>query len=278
MRTSSPAIARQINQGRVRFPRHIAGLPARSSACLGAVAVAAAWLGLGVSPAAEPGGDAAGVTLAPTAVEFADLAHYATANRALPPPAAGESRVVFLGDSITQSWGELQRDYFARIDRINRGISGQATPQMLLRFRADVIALKPSVVHILAGTNDIAGNVGPMALEVIEDNIASMVDLARANCIRVVVGSVLPTTDYPWRHGLDPGPKIVALNDWLKRYARARHLIFVDYYSALTDGALGIRAEFAPDGVHPSLAGYRVMLPLAEAGIAAALRQANSRR
>lgn len=211
-------------------------------------------------------------------MEFADLAHYARANRALRPPAAGESRVVFLGDSITQSWGDLQPDYFARADRINRGISGQTTPQMLLRFRQDVLALKPAVVHILAGTNDIAGNAGPMDLEAIEDNLASMIDLARANHIRVVVGSVLPATDYPWRPGLNPGPKILALNDWLERYARERNLILVDYYSALTDGKLGMRPSFAPDGVHPSLEGYQVMRPLAEAGIAAALRQANPRR
>ncbi|MGH8131922.1 MAG: SGNH/GDSL hydrolase family protein [Steroidobacteraceae bacterium] len=214
----------------------------------------------------------------PAATEFADLAHYAAANRALPPPAPHQPRVVFLGDSITEAWGDLQPEYFARPDRINRGISGQTTPQMLLRFREDVIALKPAVVHILAGTNDIAGNVGSMDLDTTESNLASMIDLARANGIRVVVGSVLPATDYPWRHGLNPGPKILALNDWLKRYARARHLIFVDYYSALTDGELGIRPSFAPDGVHPSLEGYQVMMPLAEAGIATALRPVNPRR
>jgi len=227
---------------------------------------------------AAPAAGAGEVAQAPAAMEFADLGHYAAANRALPPPAPGESRVVFLGDSITQSWGDFYRDYFTRSDRLNRGISGQATPQMLLRFRADVIALRPAVVHILAGTNDIAGNVGPMQLEVIEDNIASMVDLARANHIRVVLGAVLPTTDYPWRRGLNPGPKILQLNDWLRGYARARDLVFVDYYTALTDGALGIRPSLAPDGVHPSLEGYQVMLPLAEAGIAAALRQAELRR
>jgi acyl-CoA thioesterase I len=218
------------------------------------------------------------VAQTPSAMEFADLAHYAAANRALPPPAPGESRVVFLGDSITQSWGDYQRDYFSRSDRINRGIGGQATPQMLLRFRQDVIALEPAAVHILAGTNDLAGNVGPTDLETIESNIASMVDLARVHGIAVVVGSVLPASDFPWRPGLNPGPKILALNDWLKTYVRSRDGVFVDYYSAMTDGALGMRPALALDGVHPSPEGYRVMLPLAEAGIAAALRQAKLRR
>jgi lysophospholipase L1-like esterase len=214
----------------------------------------------------------------PAAMEFAGLAHYAAANRALPPPAAGERRVVFMGDSITQAWGEVERDYFARADRINRGISGQATPQMLLRFREDVIALKPAVVHILAGTNDLAGNVGPMDLEAIESNLTSMVDLARANGIAVVLASVLPVSDYPWRRGLEPGPKILALNDWLAGYARQHHIVFVDYYSAMTDGALGMRPELATDGVHPTPAGYRLMRPLAEAAIAAALHPGTQRR
>jgi lysophospholipase L1-like esterase len=216
------------------------------------------------------------ITAAPTVAEFANLARYAVANLRL--PAAGrERRVVFLGDSITENWGQLEPDYFSRPDRINRGISGQTTPQMLLRFRQDVIALKPVVVHILAGTNDIAGNVGPMDLEVTEANIASMVDLACANGIRVVVGSVLPVADYPWHRGLNPGPKIVALDDWLKGYARARHLVYVDYYSAMTDGALGVPPALAPDGVHPNAEGYRVMRPLAEAGIRASFRNPGPR-
>jgi acyl-CoA thioesterase I len=250
---------------------------ARLRAPLLASAWAATCLGVGLRSLAGEAG-AGAVAVPPTALEFAGLAHYAAANRALPPATPGEARVVFLGDSITQSWGDFQRDYFARSDRINRGIGGQATPQMLLRFRQDVIALKPAMVHILAGTNDIAGNVGPMDLETIESNIASMVELARAHGVAVLLGSVPPASDFPWRPGLDPGPKIVALNDWLKRYARDQHLIFIDYYSALTDGALGMRPALALDGVHPSLEGYRVMLPLAEAGIAAALRHGTQRR
>ena len=149
---------------------------------------------------------------------------------------------------------------------------------MLLRFRQDVIELKPAVVHILAGINDVAQNAGPMDLEVIEGNLASMMELARANGIAVVLGSVLPASEIPWRRGLEPGPKILALNDWLAAYARSRDIVFVDYYSAMTDGALGMRAALATDGVHPTPAGYRVMLPLAEAGIAAALRQGTQRR
>jgi lysophospholipase L1-like esterase len=211
--------------------------------------------------------------LSRSAVEFADLAHYARANAALPPPQRDERRVVFIGDSITEFWADTEPGYFAGTGRIDRGISGQTTPQMLLRFRQDVISLKPAVVHILAGTNDIAANAGPMELEETEANIASMVDLALAHGIRVVVGSVLPATDFWWYRGLNPGPRIVALNAWLKAYARSRRLVYVDYYAAMTDGALGIQPALAPDGVHPSAQGYRVMAPLAEAGIAAALRR-----
>ncbi|MGC1522983.1 MAG: GDSL-type esterase/lipase family protein, partial [Steroidobacteraceae bacterium] len=131
----------------------------------------------------------------------------------------------------------------------------------------------PAVVHIMAGTNDIAGNTGPMDPPATEANIASMVDLARANGIQVVLSSVLPATDFFWRPGLNPGPKIVALNEWLKSYSKSRHLIYVDYYKAVTDGALGIRSDLTPDGVHPSQAGYRVMEPLTRAAIRMALRR-----
>ena len=178
-----------------------------------------------------------------------------------------------MGDSITDFWATVDPAFFARADFIDRGISGQTTLQMLLRFRQDVIALKPAVVHILAGTNDIAGNTGPMDLPGIEANIASMIDLARANGIQVVIGSVLPAKDFGWRPGTDPGPKIVALNQWLKRYAVARHLIYADYYAALTDGALGMRSDVTSDGVHPLLPGYLIMDPLANTAIDAALRR-----
>jgi lysophospholipase L1-like esterase len=205
--------------------------------------------------------------------DLADFGRYRAANATLPAPSPGARRVVFMGDSITDFWATVDPQFFSRADFIDRGISGQTTLQMLLRFRQDVIALKPAVVHILAGTNDIAGNTGPMDLPGIEANIASMVDLAEANGVQVVVGSVLPAKDFGWRPGIDPGPKIVALNQWLKRYAVARHLFYVDYYTALTDGALGMRADVSSDGVHPLLPGYLIMDPLADAAIHAALRR-----
>jgi lysophospholipase L1-like esterase len=204
--------------------------------------------------------------------DLPNLARYGPDNTALPPPKSGERRVVFMGDSITESWATVDPPFFARTEYIDRGISGQTTLQMLLRFRQDVVALKPAVVHIMAGTNDIAGNTGPMDLATTEANIASMVDLARANGIRVVIGSVLPAKDFNWHPGIDPGPKIVVLNQWLKSYSHARHVIYADYYAALNDGALGMRPDLTPDGVHPSLPGYLIMNPLADAAIRAAHR------
>ena len=204
--------------------------------------------------------------------DFADLHHFAAENAALRPPLHNEQRVVFMGDSITESWARIDPEFFSRQEFINRGISGQTTPQMLVRFRQDVIALKPSMVHILAGTNDLAENTGPTDLATIEANINSMVDIAKANGVRVVIGSVLPATEFWWHRGLNPGPKISALNAKLKRVAAHRRIVYVDYYSALTDGALGMPLEFAADGVHPSLAGYRKMEALAAAAITRAER------
>ncbi len=155
---------------------------------------------------------------------------------------------------------------------MGRGISGQTTPQMLVRFRQDVIDLKPAVVVILAGTNDIAGNTGPSTQAMIEDNLESMVELARANGIRPVLSSVLPAYDYPWRPGVEPAPKIVALNAWMKQYAAEHHVVYLDYWSAMADARQGLRPELTTDGVHPNEAGYQVMAPLAERAIAEALR------
>lgn len=208
--------------------------------------------------------------------DLADFAHYASANSKLPPPRPPERRVVFMGDSITEFWARVNPEFFARADFVDRGISGQTTLQMLLRFRQDVIALRPAVVHILAGTNDIAGNTGPMDLPAIEANIASMVDLARANGIRVVLGSVLPASDFPWKRGSSPGPKIVALNQWLRKYAQRMNLIYADYYGAVSDGALGIRSDLSTDGVHPTREGYLIMDRVAETAIGTA-RQGLSR-
>jgi acyl-CoA thioesterase-1 len=209
--------------------------------------------------------------------DFADLRHFAATNSALRAPRPGEKRVVFMGDSITELWEQGDPAFFARVDFINRGISGQTTSQMLVRFRQDVIELKPAVVHILAGTNDIAENTGPTSLGAIEANIESMIDIAEANGVRVALGSVLPATEFWWHRGLNPGPKIVALNAQLRRLAVRRRIVYVDYYTALTDGALGMRLDFAPDGIHPSLKGYQIMGPMVTAAIKRAERLPPSR-
>ena len=203
--------------------------------------------------------------------DFGWLARFKEANEKLGSPAAGENRVVFMGDSITEGW-HLDMSFPGK-PYVNRGISGQTSPQMLLRFRQDVIGLKPKVVVILAGTNDIAGNTGPMTLEQTENNLASMADLATVNHIRVVLCSVTPAFDFPWHRGLEPAPKIDALNAWIKSYAAERGYVYVDYHSALKDAEDGLPPALSRDGVHPLPAGYAIMAPLAEAGIAKALAQ-----
>ena len=187
------------------------------------------------------------------------------ANQVLPTP--NEKRVVFMGNSITEGWVNLHPQFFTGKFYLNRGISGQTTPQMLLRFRADVIKLKPRVVVILAGTNDIAGNTGPSTLEMIEDNIISMAQLAKANDIKVVLCSVLPVYDYPWKPGLEPAPKIIALNKLIKSYADKSGSIYLDFFSAMVDERNGLKTEYSKDGVHPNEAGYNVMEPLTEVAI-----------
>ena len=209
---------------------------------------------------------------AQTTTDWPNLAKYRDSNTVLPAPKSGENRVVFMGNSITEGWKRYWAGEFAGKPYVNRGIGGQTTPQMLIRFRQDVIALKPKAVVILAGTNDIAGNTGPSTLEMIEDNLASMADIARMNGVRVVLCSVLPVYDYPWRPGLEPAPKIVALNAWMKHYADSTHSVYVDYHSAMRDDRHGMRAELASDGVHPNEMGYKIMVPLVEAGIDSALR------
>jgi len=204
--------------------------------------------------------------------DWAYLARYREDNARLGPPRAGERRVVFYGNSITEGWARYFDAMFPAKPYVDRGISGQTTPQMLVRFRQDVIALRPAVVVILAGTNDLAGNTGPATLEMIEDNLMSMTELAQANGIRVVLSSVLPVYDYPWRPGLEPAPKIAALNAWMKDYAARHDAVYLDYYAAMADERGGMRSEFSGDGVHPNEAGYRVMAPLAERAIAEALR------
>jgi acyl-CoA thioesterase I len=205
--------------------------------------------------------------------DWAYLERYRADNATLGPPRPGEKRVVFMGNSITEGWVKYFTAMFPGKPYVGRGISGQTTPQMLVRFRQDVIALRPAVVVILGGTNDIAGNTGPSTLEMIEDNLASMAELARANGIAVVLSSVLPVYDYPWRPGLTPAPKIVALNAWMKQYASTHGAVYLDYHSAMADERQGMKAEIAADGVHPTEAGYRIMAPLAERAIAEALRR-----
>jgi len=203
--------------------------------------------------------------------DWAQLARYRQADADLGAPKAGEQRVVFYGNSITDSWARYFPAEFPGKPYVGRGISGQTTPQMLVRFRQDVIALQPAAVVILAGTNDIAGNTGVSTQEMIEDNLKSMVELAQANHIRVVLASVLPAYDYPWRPGVEPAAKIVALNAWIKQYAAAHDVVYLDYWSAMADERQGLRADLTIDGVHPNEKGYQVMAPLAEAAIARAL-------
>jgi len=203
--------------------------------------------------------------------DFPWLAKFKQEDAQLPPPAPGEDRVVFMGDSITEGW-HLETSFPGK-PYINRGISGQTSPQMVLRFRQDVIDLKPKVVVILAGTNDVAGNTGPMTLGETEDNLASMADLATINHVRVVLCSVTPAFDFPWAPGLQPAPKIDELNQWIKNYAAEKGYVYVDYHSALKDTRDGLPATLSHDGVHPNPAGYAVMAPLAEAGIEKALAQ-----
>jgi lysophospholipase L1-like esterase len=203
-------------------------------------------------------------------VDFGGLARFKEANAMLAAPKPGEDRVVFMGDSITQGW-KLDESFPGNL-YINRGIGGQTTPQMVVRFRQDVIDLKPKAVVILAGINDIAGNTGPMTLEQTEGNIASMAELARANGIRVVLCSVLPAFDFPWAPGLTPGPKVVEVNAWMKQYAAEKGDVYVDYYSAMKDDRGGLPPTLSKDGVHPLPAGYAIMTPLAEVGIEKALK------
>jgi lysophospholipase L1-like esterase len=211
--------------------------------------------------------------------DWPNLARYADANAKLAPPAKDEDRVVFMGDSITDSW--KLAEFFPGKPYVNRGISGQTTPQMLIRFRPDVIDLKPKVVVILAGTNDLAGNTGPTTVKAIEDNLLSMTELARLNGIRVVLASILPVSDYNKsakgeivnRTTARPPDKILAINQWIKKYAEDNNFVYLDYFSAMIDNKGLFKEELARDGLHPNQKGYEIMKPLAEQAINTALKR-----
>ncbi|POY40756.1 acylhydrolase [Flavobacterium alvei] len=195
------------------------------------------------------------------------LKKYQKENANLPILESGEKRIVFMGDSITEFWSVLCPEFFDGKPYINRGISGQTSPQMLIRFRADVIDLKPSIVVLLAGANDIAENTGPSTLEMITDNIFSMAELAKVHQIKVILCSVLPAYDFDWRPNSFPAEKIIQLNKMIKEYADANEIMFLDYHSALVDERKGLDANFTDDEVHPNKKGYEVMAPLVEKAI-----------
>ena len=218
------------------------------------------------TPSAKPAADAC-EAMRKKLDDWPQLGRYSDANAALPATEMG--RVVFYGDSITDAWTRNGGTFFPGKPYVNRGISGQTTEQMVVRFRQDVIDLHPQAVVILAGTNDIAGNTGPETQATIEDNFRSMVDLARANNIRVVLASVLPAAAYPWKPSAgDPAEKILALNDWLKSYAASQNITYLDYYSAMAGPDGGMKPGISIDGVHPNAAGYAIMEPLAEKALA----------
>jgi lysophospholipase L1-like esterase len=205
--------------------------------------------------------------------DWPQLHRYAADDEALPAPSAGDQRVVFYGDSITDNWGHHVGTFFPGKPYVNRGISGQTTPQMLVRFQQDVVHLKPAAVVILAGTNDIAGNTGPSTPEMIEDNFRSMTSIAKQNHIQVILASITPAYSYPWKPGVEPVAAIRQVNQWLKAFCATENLVYLDYYTAMADDKGAMRPGLAKDGVHPTVDGYAVMAPLAEAAIARALKQ-----
>ena len=196
--------------------------------------------------------------------DWANLNKYKKQNSKLGPPKINGNRIVFMGNSITESWSELYPEYFSEKDYINRGIGGQTTPQMLIRFRGDVIDLKPKIVVILAGTNDIAGNTGPASIKMITDNIMSMAELAIKNKIHVILSSVLPAVGYPWKPGINPVGKIIAVNNIMKKYTERNSITYLDYYSSMVTTNNALKQEYTYDGVHPNRSGYELMSKLAD--------------
>ena len=197
--------------------------------------------------------------------DWANLGYYEKRNRELGLPDENEKRIVFMGDSITEEWGNLYPEFFSGKNYINRGIGGQTTPQMLIRFKPDAIDLKPYAIIILAGTNDIAGNTGPSTVRMITDNIFSMAELAIAYDIIVVLASILPVYQYPWVDDvLDPLSVIDSINSKIKDYVENKGLVFLDYYSSMVDDRKGLKSDYTSDGVHPNEAGYKVMSAIAD--------------
>lgn len=205
--------------------------------------------------------------------DWANLSRYKEENKKLGAPKAGEKRVVFMGNSITAGWINMRPEFFEGKSYVNRGIGGQTTPQMLIRFTQDVIDLQPKVVVILAGINDIAQNTGPTTLEAIMNNISGMALLAKAHGIDVILSSVLPAYDFPWRPGLQPAEKVIALNKMIKAFAQENGFYYLDYFSAVKDSRNGMKKEYASDEVHPTKEGYQVMEPMVEKAIDAVLKK-----
>ena len=205
--------------------------------------------------------------------DWPDLARHRAENEALPPAAPDVQRVVFFGDSITDAWGRSETTgvFFPGKGYVNRGISGQTTPQMLVRFQQDVVHLQPAAVVILAGTNDIAGNTGPSTQQMIEDNYTSMAEIAKQNGIKVVFASITPAFAYPWKPGIQPVERIRELNKWLQDFCSRNGCVYLDYYSSMADANGAMLPGLSSDGVHPTAKGYSVMAPLAERAIAQAL-------
>lgn len=205
-------------------------------------------------------------------LDWANIKRYEQANSQVSPPVKGKKSVVYMGDSITDFWISTDSAFFAGKPYFDRGISGQTTGQMLVRFREDVINLNPAVVVILGGINDIAENNGPSKLDDVFGNLVSMAELAKANHIKVVLSSVMPAFAFPWRPAIDPVPKIRELNAKIKAYADQNHIPYLDYFTAMADDRRGLPSTLSKDGVHPTLAGYQVMEPLAEQAIEKALK------
>lgn len=199
--------------------------------------------------------------------DWANINRYSKENQILKTEDNKDNRVVFMGNSITEGWKTNDPEFFSKNNYINRGIGGQTTSQMLVRFRPDVIDLKPKLVVILAGINDIAQNNGPIELHDIFGNIVSMVELAKANTIKVILSSVLPANDFPWKKGMEPAEKIIELNKMLEKYAFENKIIFVNYYPKMVNSEKGLDKKYTNDGVHPTLAGYKVMEPLIQEAI-----------